>query len=58
MYNLYKEWKNNSLKFTKFCIFDKNYIYNNDNELMLRNYQYFYSYSKKNKEPILNELAV
>ena len=58
MNNIYKEGKSNSIKFTKFCIFDKDYIYNNDKEVILRNYQYFYLYSKKNKEAILNELVV
>ena len=45
--NIIKTWKRNSLKFTQFSIFDKKNLLNNENEIFLREYKFFYSYDKK-----------
>lgn len=56
--NMYKEWKRNSLKFSKFNIFEKNNIINLNNEIFLREYKYFYVNSKYKKQPELLEYAI
>ena len=58
MVNLIKSWKRNSIKFTQFSIFDKNNIYNIDNEIFLREYKYFYTFDEKKLTPILNKYAI
>jgi hypothetical protein len=56
--NIYKEWKRNSLKFSKFNIFEKNNIINLNNEIFLREYKYFYVNNKNKKKPELLEYAI
>ena len=56
--NIIKTWKRNSLKFTQFSIFDKKNLLNNENEIFLREYKFFYSYDEKKLTPILNKYAI
>ena len=56
--NFINNQKNKSIKFTQYNIFTKNNIINDDENIILKEYNYFYSYNKNNPELILNIYAI
>ena len=55
---LIKNWQRNSVKFSMYTIFEKENIKNNNGEIFLRDFRYFYNYENNNTDIILYKYAI